>query len=308
VAAIRRPAEGMIHAGRQSCAWPRMAIPAPRVYGIQIRPYFSGVSEKNSLARQRKCAQDFCMVEQADIRPRPSRISTTETSVWPPAGFFCSFDRGMRNRKIDRPDCAAEESFELDMAKHAISVAHHEAGHAVAGYGFGLGAGRISIVLFESGDHLICGGSYSPARQLNPATTMGGEVSKPHLAHGIMTCAGPAFERAFRICKGMPLYNRGAGKDLRQINRLSRLQLYSGKSVPYRSMVWSGAQRLVALPVAAAAVKTLADALLSQPGDVAVEAFALPAAKVRAVLREAGIAPGMFEPLQLIETETRTAA
>lgn len=211
---------------------------------------------------------------------------------------YCSYEEGMFSNQKSGPPSPLDLSFEVE------SACFHEAGHAAVSYMLGHGCSSLSVSFHPQEDErgsaqVAIGGRYLGAKaalsRVGAALKKG--VFAPELtAHSIVTAAGPASERLFRMNAGLPLQLvYGSLGDHEAIDKVAKRLDQSGRSrFAYRRLVWHSAQVLVGRPDVWSAISSLAERLreISDEHDdeePSVVEYTLPGATARSILRRAGL-------------------
>ena len=203
------------------------------------------------------------------------------------------------------------------MRQNRCTTAVHEAGHAVVSYALGFGCSRISLStnVWKVGEYFGVGydGFFLPnmaktARVRRRAAN--GAFSRDVVAWGVITAAGAAAERAIRLHNKLPHNNHSYSGDDALITACSKelaaAHQLSSIATTYRRSVWCGAQRAICNRTILAAICALAAELNTnywpEPSEnVQGATRAMHGATARAIMRRAGIVPGMLDDLGVIQ-------
>jgi hypothetical protein len=182
--------------------------------------------------------------------------------------FRCSYEVGMFANEArperDPLDPAYELLCGLDIEAEQLAAAIHEAGHAVVGITRGLGLESVSITAHCLEDGRIAFGGMSVISPKEYHRLVAG-IERGDLAaclkSGVMTCAGPAAERRYRVDQGLPqraLFT--AGRDHHAIDDCIAKRLGERRDAFLR-LCWAQAQRAVLVDSVWQAILDLGGAL-----------------------------------------------
>ena len=218
---------------------------------------------------------------------------------------YCSYAEGMFSADKAPPPSMA------DMLYERLAACTHEAGHAVAGHLLGQGCSyiKISVRYRRDLDGVADGFAYtgcaqssrSIGRRLNKDLKIG-DFSPALAVDGIVTSAGPAAERRFRLDTGLPLRLVDATiGDHDRISTVARRLAENGRSgLAYCRMVWWLSQKLVSNATFWDCVAEIADCLnagLELEEDHTDTDFVVPGPTARAMMNRHGCGPNFRDKL-----------
>jgi hypothetical protein len=188
------------------------------------------------------------------------------------------------------------------------ATAYHEAGHAVMHYALGLGCSGIELRVFVKKIEGELLGAYGGIARMNKESVRkitsklrACEYGATLFAHGVAAASGPAAELKFCKLAGYPVRTLfGSAGDHREIENAGKSLQEAGRSrYAYERLVWRQAQVAIDNRTVWEAVDRLATKLndeywaeTSEEPGLFVET--MPGSRARAIMRQAGVKPGMF--------------
>ncbi|WP_294535441.1 hypothetical protein [uncultured Rhodoblastus sp.] len=149
----------------------------------------------------------------------------------------------------------------LDPMHEQDATAIHESGHAVAAWLFGIELESIRMTMHTSERTKAWSGAnvaHARTKRLNlPA-----DYGPFYRVHGIVTLAGPAAERKFRVFHDLPMYKGNEGDHDRFDSSMGTMLERSGRSsYAFRRLIWRRAQTMMEIEQVWHAVSELASYL-----------------------------------------------
>jgi hypothetical protein len=221
--------------------------------------------------------------------------------------LFCGYATGMFAHE-PIPEGFFENPFAAAFEFMAMAV--HEAGHTVLAYALGEGVSEISVTRTIAAN--LTGGfsglsSTTKRQRLNANALAAKNNNHPRLiSFAVSTAAGPAAERKYRLMVKLPLRMLGATEDdHHKIEQVEKIMYRNGNrgaemmAGRFCDLVWGRAQLALEDSTIWEAVDHLAEALNDldfgdeEAGEVTKT---MGGEEVRAIIRAAGVRPGMKLP------------
>jgi hypothetical protein len=222
--------------------------------------------------------------------------------------LFCDYQRGMF---AFAPNNGLQTTDGFDHFEERRVVAYHEAGHAVLQFALGAGLSRLALrtSIVEAGDRpaIAYSGICFPRRQFNAQVLRFLRRKEPHdtlVVHGVTLAAGAAAEQKFCLSSDARMRTyAGSAQDHQHIYVVACMMDEIGQDgTAYQEMVWRRAQLALDNEAIWDAVSELAEYLdecfWPEAEDFGEHECTMPGPKARAVIRRAGVEPGMKLGLQ----------